>query len=614
MRIGPTTLETIRQHFLLSDVVGAKVALKQRGKEHTGLCPFHQEKSPSFTVNNEKQFFHCFGCHAHGDVIGFVMQSERLTFADAVELLAKKAGITLKAPSKAELTRERVQKDLYQALDAARVWYQSQLFGAGGAPARDYLHQRGIDDEIIRCYGIGWAPNQRHGLAETLKIQGFSLDHLVEAGLVIRHDDGSHHDRFRSRVMFPITDITKRVIAFGGRIFTPTGAPSIDAPKYLNSPETTLFHKSKVLYGESIAVPAIRTQQCAIVSEGYLDVIALQTAGLTHSVATLGTAVTDAHLARLWRLAPEIIVCMDGDRAGQAAAMKVAIQTLPLLTPKHSIHFVILPEGQDPDDILRRQGAAALTQLLSQKLSLAEMLWRHQSEMIADSSPDATAALETALMHYADQLSAPALKRAYRHYFYAQLRSRRLTAVSVHKSQMPHKTQIQDKRPVTITASAVATLDEREHLEHGMLALVTFTPTLLTRHDILDQLMQTELSTKELDRARSIILDKVASPSFSAETLCLAEGLEADGLEHLVAYWRQLEVGWKSLPTEELWWLYHDKWVLCYLKAEYAHASCHQENQQDEPQLTRLHALHQEIKQLQVKITTRLAALQSDDI
>jgi len=367
-------LDEIKNRISVSSVVGRRVKLQRRGREYVGLSPFKAEKTPSFTVNDDKQFYHCFATGKHGSIFDFVMETEGLSFPEAVERLAGEAGLAMPERDRQSEERQTRQKGLVDWLDRAAAWFAGQL--GKHRPAANYLRERGLDDAIIKRFGLGYAPSDRHGLTQYLTQQGANIEVLVEAGLSIRPDDGrAAYDRFRDRVMFPIHDARGRVIGFGGR------ALSADVPaKYLNSPETPVFHKGSVLYNFHRArQPAYDTKQ-VLVTEGYMDVIGLAQAGFDATVAPLGTAITEQQLELLWRLTPEPIMCLDGDAAGLRAAYRVIDRALPILKPGVSLRFVLLPDGQDPDDMVRNGGRQAMLDLIEQARPLSDMLWTRELE------------------------------------------------------------------------------------------------------------------------------------------------------------------------------------------------------------------------------------------
>ena len=420
MAFPPSFLEELRSRLTLSSVVGRRVKLTRAGREYKACCPFHNEKSPSFYVNDDKNFFHCFGCGAHGDVIGFTMKIDNFGFLEAVEKLAAEAG--LEVPRMSPQARQEAEraKTLADAVEAACKWFETKLHQPEGRAALAYLRGRGLSDETIARFRLGFAPDGRAHLQAALKADGFELGQLVEAGLVGRPDDGRDpFDFFRNRVIFPITDRRGRVIAFGGRVMDDS------KPKYLNSRDTPLFHKRENLYALDKARVAIGERKAqAIVSEGYMDVIALHQAGFAGAVAPLGTALTDGQIQALWKIHPEPVVCLDGDAAGQRAAIKAADVALPLLKPGYALRFAALPGGEDPDSLIKRDGAGAMDMVLGQSRSLADIVWAAETDGQAFDSPDRRAALEGRLRERLQRIVDPTVRRAYEsEWIYTRLRA-----------------------------------------------------------------------------------------------------------------------------------------------------------------------------------------------
>ncbi len=377
MRFGEHFLDELKARVRPSDVIGRYVKLKRQGREFAGLSPFSNEKTPSFFVNDEKGFYHCFSSGKHGDAISFLMEVEGLSFPEAVERLAGIAGMNLpKADPQAEQRAQR-NKVAVNWMEAAATFFERALRRDVGARARDYLKRRGLDEAACQHFGIGYAPESFSALKDELVQQGASLDVLIEAGLLIKPDDYDRApwDRFRNRIMFPIHDPRGRLVAFGGRALDPDAKA-----KYLNSPETPLFHKGNVLYHYPKARKAISAPghhgRGLIVAEGYMDVIALARAGFDYAVAPLGTALSAEQLDLLWRAGPEPVLCFDGDKAGLRAAYRSVDTALPLLRPGQSLRFALLPDGQDPDDLITAKGAAAMQAVLDKALPLVDMVWQ----------------------------------------------------------------------------------------------------------------------------------------------------------------------------------------------------------------------------------------------
>ncbi len=409
MAFPPQFLDELRARVALADVIGRKVRLVKRGREYSGLCPFHNEKTPSFTVNEEKGFFHCFGCGAHGDVISFVMRGDGLSFPEAVERLAGDAGLPVPETRPEDRQRAEQQSTLMGAMEAAAKFFEAEYRGVRGRAARDYLAGRGLSPETVARFRLGYAPDTRSALKEALGKAGFAEPLLIEAGLLIKPDDGgASYDRFRGRVMFPITDRRGRVIAFGGRVM------GDGTPKYLNSPETPLFHKGRVLFGLAQGAEAIRKSGEVIVAEGYMDVIALAQAGVAEAVAPLGTALTEEQILLLWRVAPEPILCFDGDAAGERAAARAAERALPLLKPGCSLRFALLPPGEDPDSLVRGRGAQAFAAVRTAALPLVEILWRIETAGRPADTPERRAGLRQRLKAQVARIAERTVQEDYR--------------------------------------------------------------------------------------------------------------------------------------------------------------------------------------------------------
>jgi len=365
------------------EVVGRRVPLKKAGKEFKACCPFHDEKTPSFTVSPVKGFYHCFGCGAHGNALDFLMEYDHMEFVEAVESLAHSMGVEV--PREETDRPARSYDQLFDLLRKVQAWYQSRLRSNDDAIA--YLKARGIDGASAKRFGLGYAPPGWNNVLERFGKSREAVDRLLAAGLVIRKDDGTHYDRFRERIMFPIRDGRGRTIGFGGRVL------GKDEPKYLNSPETVLFHKGRELYGLYEARQALRSIDRLVVVEGYMDVVGLARHGIDFSVATLGTATTDEHLNRLFRVCDEVFFCFDGDRAGRAAAWKALENALPQVREGRQVRFVFLPEGHDPDTFVQAEGADGFVKALDKALPLSDFLIEELSAQVDMKSVDGRARL-----------------------------------------------------------------------------------------------------------------------------------------------------------------------------------------------------------------------------
>ncbi|NPU64756.1 DNA primase [Bradyrhizobium sp. 83012] len=409
-RFTPEFLDELRARLPVSDVVGKRVKLKKAGREWKGLSPFQQEKTPSFYVNDQKGFYHDFSSGKHGNIFDFVMETEGCSFPEAVERLAGIAGLALPVATPDAARQERQRKTLYDVMELAAKFFADTLASRHGARARGYLADRAILPQTQLQFRLGYAPPDRFGLKEYLGAQGVPVNDMVEAGLLVAGEDiPVPYDRFRDRVMFPITDVRNRVIAFGGR------AMQKDVPaKYLNSPETPLFHKGDNLYNLPSARQAAHNGAPMIVVEGYVDVIALVAAGFAGAVAPLGTALTESQLALIWKMVDEPILCFDGDRAGQKAAYRAADLALPHLKPGKSLRFALLPEGQDPDDLVRSGGRGAVEEVLKVAKPLAEVIWSREIEGGSFTTPERRAALEARIGQLTGGIADEVVRRYYK--------------------------------------------------------------------------------------------------------------------------------------------------------------------------------------------------------
>ena len=392
-RIPQEFIDDLMARVDIAEVIHARVPLKKAGKEFKACCPFHTEKTPSFTVSSTKQFYHCFGCGAHGTALGFLMDHEHMGFVEAVEELAQM--VSMEVPREAVQSERRPRDDLYSTMEKATSFYSAQL--RKEKTAVDYLRKRGLDGETAARFGIGYAPDAWDGLLKHIGQSSDQLKCLSDSGMIIERDQGGWYDRFRGRIMFPIRDARGRTIAFGGRVM------GDGEPKYLNSPETTLFHKGSELYGLFEARQALRTIPRLMVVEGYMDVVGLSQSGIHWAVATLGTATTEEHLRRLFRLTDTVVFCFDGDAAGRRAAWRALENALPAMQGGHQISFLFLPDGEDPDSLVSKEGADAFEGRLADALPLSDYLINHLSEQVDMTSLDGRARMA--------ELARPLMKR-----------------------------------------------------------------------------------------------------------------------------------------------------------------------------------------------------------
>lgn len=414
MRFSPSFLDDIRSRLPLSTVVGRSVTWdrkkSQPGKgDFWACCPFHGEKSPSFHADDRKSRYHCFGCGVSGDHFTFLTQHEGLSFPEAVERLAAEAGVPMPARDERAEAEEKKRASLYEVMELACSFFEQGLQSREGATARGYLNGRSLGPDIQRQFRIGYSRSSRNALKEYLASKGVPQEDMIATGVLVTGDDiPVSFDRFRDRVMFPITDFRGRIVAFGGR------ALSADVQaKYLNSPETILFKKGDLLYNGFEARKASQAAGTLIVVEGYVDVISMVTAGFGHTVAPLGTALTERQLDILWRLTPEPILCFDGDKAGLRAAYRAVDLALPALKPGRSVRFALLPDGQDPDDLIRNSGREAMISVIAAARPLVEMIWLRETENGGFETPERRAAFEAKLRDIARSVGDETVRRHY---------------------------------------------------------------------------------------------------------------------------------------------------------------------------------------------------------
>ena len=515
MAFPPQFIDELRARTGLAGLIGRKVKLTRRGREFVGLCPFHNEKTPSFTINEDKGFFHCFGCGAHGDGIGFVMRADGLSFPEAVEKLAAEAGLPVPVATPEERAQANTRATLYQVVEAAAAWFEGRLAGGGGGAAREYLAGRGLDAGTIARFRLGFSPNNRTALKSALAGAGFDEQRLLDAGLIIRpENDGPTYDRFRGRIMFPITDPRGRVIAFGARTL------GNGQPKYLNSPDTPLFNKGHVLYGLATARPAARETGRIVVVEGYTDVIALARAGLGEAVAPLGTALTESQIRLMWRLAPEPVLCFDGDEAGTRAAARAARRALPLLQPGLSLRFATLPRGEDPDSLIATGGAPAMEDLIATAVPLDRVIWDTEAAGKRLDTPERIAGIE----HRLETLARTIADRNVQYQYLAAFRQR-LRALTRGSGAGSGARRLTAARPGGATAAAVAPMTRvagpeglRRRQQQVLLATLVNHTELLTEY--AETLGTIEFPDANLDKLRQeILLIYASTPDLDTEHL-----------------------------------------------------------------------------------------------
>ncbi len=409
-------IDELRARVSIADVVGAKVKLTKKGREYQGLCPFHNEKTPSFTVNESKGFYHCFGCGAHGDIIKFEMEANGLPFIDALQKLAHQAGLQMPQLSAKDKKEEDERKSLYEIMETACAFFERELRMPDGASGLKYFtEKRGLSPETLKKFRLGFAPNN-NALMVHLKAQGIDEKDMKELGLIAIPEDTSRrpHDFFRNRVMIPITNKQGKIIAFGGRVMEKI------EPKYLNSPDTPIFNKRRNLYNLDKAREVAYKEKKLIICEGYMDVIALDRYGFGYAVAPLGTALTEEQIAEAWRVCPEPILCLDGDSPGVKAAMRAVDRVLPMLKAGYSLQFLFLPDNQDPDEYLQAHGHDSFAALMRKTSPLIDILWRKYTENEDSSTPEKKALIEKTLLSEVAKIGDATV----RSYYAQEIRSR----------------------------------------------------------------------------------------------------------------------------------------------------------------------------------------------
>ncbi|MGY6531171.1 DNA primase [Glycocaulis sp.] len=501
-------LDELKSRITLSDLVGRSVALRRQGREFVGLSPFKKERTPSFFVNDDKGFYHCFSSQKNGDAIKWLEETQGLSFIEAVEVLAAEAGMTMPAPDPEAAKKDARRKELVEWNALAQTFFARQLLTGEGGQAREYLEGRGLGPEDWKRFGLGYAPDRRTALKDYLVNEGARVEELVEVGLLIAPEDGgAAYDRFRGRIMFPIADPRGRLVAFGGRAMS----KEVRA-KYLNSPETPLFHKGHTLYRYPEARAAASAPDANIrglvVAEGYMDVIALARAGIDHGVAPLGTALTEDQIRLLWRAGPEPVICLDGDSAGQRAAGLAAERALPLLEPGRTLRFVFLPDGQDPDDVLRAKGADALRKLIAENRPLVDMLWEREYALEPLDDPDRRAGFRRRLRALAAKIADPDVKAEYRAEF-----DRRLTEAFGRKpSREPWRGRrrsddgLPEGGPMPETRKLAGSARAAPAVRHLLLAILEWPALADSEAETL-----AELDCGPLDSLRDAILDACSS-------------------------------------------------------------------------------------------------------
>ena len=522
MSLPPGFLDELRARVPISRIVGRKVTWDlRRSNQAKGVwwapCPFHGEKTASFHVDDQKGFYYCFGCHAKGDALTFLREAEGMGFLDAVAVMASEAGLPMpeRSPREQQQTDRRAQ--LVEVMDRALRWFRLQLQTGAGAGARDYLAGRGLDQAALDRFEIGFAPDLRQGLIRHLAEAGIPEALAVEAGLAIKPDDSSApYDRFRGRIIFPIRDARGRCISFGGRAMDPNARA-----KYLNGPETALFDKGRNLYNLGPARGAVAKGQTLVVAEGYMDVIALDRAGVEGAVAPLGTAITEDQLRLMWRVSAEPVIALDGDAAGFRAALRLIDLALPLTGPGQALRFALLPAGQDPDDLIRAGGVGAIHAVLDQAQPLVDLLWRRETEGRVFDSPERKAALDAALSAAVARIPDAVT----RDHYTQELKRKRWALFAPARTERGRFARRDDPKPPApqTRASGLVAADQGEALIEAMiLALCAAHPDLIaTVESRLERL-------DPADPGRAALVHDLLAGASSAEGRAALDAIMAD--------------------------------------------------------------------------------------
>ncbi len=531
---GSDFILRVKDAFRISDIIGKRIQLRKAGRNMQGLCPFHNEKTPSFSVMDDKGVYRCFGCGARGDVINFVMEYDHLDFYEAVELLAREAGISIPEITKIE-DRERSKRkaDSYEVLEEVCKYYQHSLTTPQASHARSYMNGRGVKSEEVIRFRIGYAPISGNLLLEHLQKSGFSLDIIVESGAIGKSEDGKLYDRFKGRLIFPIFDSKGRVVGFGGRILGEGN------PKYLNSSESAIFRKSETLYAFNFARDECYKKSSVVVVEGYMDVISLHQCGFRNVVAPMGTAVTEQHLEILWKAADEPVFCLDGDLAGQKAMKRVAELALPSLKVGKSIRFAILPVGYDPDSFIAERGELAFEKFLGSSIPLAEMLWTWNSDKFqANNPPEVKAAAEGELYRLCDTIKLSHIAKYYKDFFKAKIwDATRTSGYAKNFKGSPNargkdKTHSQISKPISVD-------------EYNAVAMVMNFPELLDIPYAETVLANLELKDKDLQIIRDALLSGDKPKNYDSIKSAVAERYKnlpiPSNFEEASEAWRKIQ-------------------------------------------------------------------------
>lgn len=530
--IPSSFVEQVQTRIRVSEVIARRLNVQRKGREFVAICPFHNDTKPSLTINDEKGFYHCFACGAHGTAIDFLKNYEGLSFVEAVERLAGHLGMQVPKASPMEAKKAAQKKDLYDVMDHVCRYFQQQLYSLPGQEALQILHKRGLSDDTIKAFRLGFAPSASGHFMQAMDKQGISQQQLIDTGMLITVDEGDRepYPRFRGRIMFPIFDIHGRCIAFGGRII------GEGEPKYLNSPETILFHKGHVLFAYHQASVSVRKTGQFFVGEGYMDVIAMHQAGFDGAVAPLGTAITESQLALLWRNCREPILCFDGDVAGQKAAMRACQRALPMLKPSYGLRFAMMPKNEDPDSVIQKQGAETLKQIFAQSLSVSEYLWQHITQLHQNNTPEENARIDGEIIAICQQIKDPIIREHMTNFlrgrFWKKLGFSMPSVVEPAKiaNRFDQKTQQYGKKAnktiINDNETKKYSIDRKKQQEQILLLTIIAHPKLITY--VEDRLISAKFQHHMHEQLRQEILD-ILSDYVIDEYEELAKELNARG-------------------------------------------------------------------------------------
>ncbi len=521
MLLPNSFFEQIRMQVLVSDIVRNKVNLTRKGSEYSGLCPFHNEKTPSFTVNNQKRFYHCFGCGAHGDVVGFVMNTSGLSYKEAAVKIAEENGIDIPKLSKEQERIYSESEKIYEILELANKFFNDNLDDT----AKHYLKRRNIDNNVIEKFSIGYCPEKgilvsflKNKLSKSYSEKEL-LGYLEKAGLVRIKEHGKIYEFFNNRITFPIKNIYNKIVGFGGRVLDNS------LPKYINSPESIVFKKGEIMFGEHNAISSIHKNNYSLLVEGYMDVIALQNAGIEGVLASLGTAITEKHLQKLWRYGQEVIICLDGDEAGIRAAKRMSDIALPHISAEKKVSFIKIPTGFDPDDYINSKGKAAFQELVARRINLSEQIFRSEFNENILSNPEGRSILESRLLEYVDKIQDKTLAKNFKYFFKDKL----WQMIQQHRSGdkkrnvLSHNQHYSGSDGFLVDTSVTgggSRLTEKETLERSILHLLLQYPFLLQDHEIIQYFISMELNDEELMEFKTWLIDEFENnPELNVEEL-----------------------------------------------------------------------------------------------